>query len=65
MKDYDKYSEVSVKLQEDSDDELEIETRNVKYGSADPNVPPSSVSCGGCGAHLHCQVRGFHIVLCF
>merc|ERR1719188_611632 len=26
-----------------------------RYGTADPNIPPSKVPCGGCGAHLHCQ----------
>jgi len=29
---------------------------NLKYGSADPEVPVSNVKCGGCGALLHCQV---------
>ena len=27
-----------------------------KYGSADPELLPSTVPCGKCGAHLHCQV---------
>merc|ERR1719188_1210312 len=26
-----------------------------RYGTADPDIPPSKVPCGGCGAHLHCQ----------
>lgn len=28
-----------------------------EYGTADPNVLPSDIPCGGCGAHLHCQVN--------
>lgn len=28
-----------------------------KYGSADPEIAPSKVPCGKCGAHLHCQVN--------
>lgn len=28
-----------------------------EYGSADPNIMPSKIPCGGCGAHLHCQVN--------
>lgn len=27
-----------------------------EYGTADPNILPSKIPCGGCGAHLHCQV---------
>lgn len=30
---------------------------DIRYGTADSNIPPSSVPCGGCGAHLHCTVR--------
>lgn len=30
---------------------------NLKYGTVDPEKPVSQVSCGGCGALLHCQVR--------
>lgn len=26
-----------------------------RYGTADPDIPPSKIPCGGCGAHLHCQ----------
>lgn len=25
------------------------------YGSPDPNIPSSTIPCGGCGAHLHCR----------
>lgn len=59
MSDYNKYSEVSVKQQKDENEESEesvSDVLNVNYGSADPDQPSSSVPCGGCGAHLHCQV---------
>lgn len=59
MADYNKYIEVSVKQQKDEKEESEerdTDSWNVNYGSADPNQPASSVPCGGCGAHLHCQV---------
>lgn len=59
MVDYNKYIEVSVKQQKDEQEESEERDSgswNVNYGSADPNQPSSSVPCGGCGAHLHCQV---------
>ena len=26
-----------------------------RYGTADPDVPPSTVPCSGCGAIMHCQ----------
>lgn len=65
MKDYKKYAEVSVKqVDEDSDDENPAIEQNVQYGTADPNVPSSTIPCGGCGAHLHCQVPIKFILLC-
>uniref|UniRef100_A0A1B6HVK5 G domain-containing protein n=1 Tax=Homalodisca liturata TaxID=320908 RepID=A0A1B6HVK5_9HEMI len=55
MKDYDKYAEIAVKkIKEENEDEIDASWK-LNYGSADPNVPSSSVPCGGCGAHLHCQ----------
>lgn len=55
MKDYEKYDEVTV-FDKDSEDEDVVLEENAKYGTADPNVPSSTIPCGGCGAHLHCQV---------
>lgn len=49
MSDYEVYEE-----EEESD---EVEYPNAFYGSPDPNILPSKIPCGGCGAHLHCQVR--------
>lgn len=28
--------------------------KHAPYGTADNSIPPSSVPCSGCGAHLHC-----------
>ena len=30
-----------------------------KYGNADPQIPPSTVPCSGCGAHLQCHDTKF------
>lgn len=57
MKDYEKYDEVIVsKFDDDSENEDIVHEEKAKYGTADPNVPSSTIPCGGCGAHLHCQV---------
>jgi hypothetical protein len=56
MKDYNQYAEVSVKGEEDSDEENDSHNADVNYGTADPNISASNVPCGGCGAHLHCKV---------
>lgn len=50
MSDYEVYEE------EDAGDTEEIGKPESIYGTPDPNVLPSKIPCGGCGAHLHCQV---------
>lgn len=42
----------SIALEDASHD---VDEDPMEYGTCDPNVPVSSVPCGGCGAHLHCQ----------
>lgn len=37
------------------DEKSKLQLMIEQQGSADPNYPVSSVPCGGCGAHLHCQ----------
>ncbi|XP_063992110.1 nitric oxide-associated protein 1 [Diachasmimorpha longicaudata] len=44
MTDYEQYN--------DADDE---DSWEFNYGTPNRNIPISSVPCGGCGAHLHCQ----------
>lgn len=49
-------SEYEVYEEEDAGHTEEIEKPQSIYGTPDPNVLPSKIPCGGCGAHLHCQV---------
>lgn len=61
MKGYNKYPEISLKMskeeQEDEEEEYADGTKEkIKFGSEDSSISSSSVPCGGCGAHLHCQV---------
>ena len=51
MSDYEVYEEGTTEIPE----EMSIPRDN--YGTADPNVMPTKIPCGGCGAHLHCQVN--------
>ncbi len=50
MSDYEVYEEQFV-----TSDKIEVS--DIDYGTPDPNILPSHVPCGGCGAHLHCQVK--------
>ncbi|KAL1465035.1 hypothetical protein WDU94_004631 [Cyamophila willieti] len=48
MQDYEVY--------DDSHDEYNsIDPSYFEYGTADPSIQASTIPCGGCGAHLHCQ----------
>ncbi|CAB0017175.1 unnamed protein product [Nesidiocoris tenuis] len=47
---YSQYTNPSADIEEDQDHDWML-----KYGTNDPNISPSRVPCGGCGAHLHCQ----------
>lgn len=52
MQDYEVYDE-------SLDEEYAIDPSYFEYGTADSSIPASDVPCGGCGAHLHCQVSFF------
>ncbi|KAI5713017.1 hypothetical protein M8J75_013087 [Diaphorina citri] len=48
MRDYEVYDE-------SEEDDFDIDPSYFEYGTPDPSIPASTVPCGGCGAHLHCQ----------
>uniref|UniRef100_A0A8D8Y9T3 Nitric oxide-associated protein 1 n=2 Tax=Cacopsylla melanoneura TaxID=428564 RepID=A0A8D8Y9T3_9HEMI len=48
MQDYEVYDD-------SHDNNHGIDPSYFEYGTADPTIKASSVPCGGCGAHLHCQ----------
>lgn len=47
--DYEVYEEELI-------DDYRMQMSDVDFGTPNPNILPSNIPCGGCGANLHCRV---------
>lgn len=53
-----KYYKDSLLTDLESDKNVKDDKSGSYFGTSNPEIPKSSVPCGGCGSHLHCQDEG-------